>query len=59
MPKFPGQVATPGQASEPNADDGPGIFAALEQQLGLKLQKVKQTLDRIVIDQADRIPAVN
>ena len=59
MPKFPGQVATAGQASDPVGDDGPTIFIAIEQQLGLKLQKVKQTLDRIVIDRADRIPAVN
>jgi uncharacterized protein (TIGR03435 family) len=59
MPRFPGQMATAGQASDPNGDDGPTIFTALDQQLGLKLQKVKQTLDRIVIDQADKIPAAN
>ncbi len=51
--RFPGQPANPDDA------EGPDIFAALEQQLGLKLQKTKATLDRIVIDSANKIPIEN
>lgn len=54
MPKFPGQPA-----SDPDSMEGPGIFTALERQLGLKLQKTKATLDRIVIDSADKVPTDN
>ena len=59
MPRFPGQVSTPGQATDPDGVDGPTIFTALEQQLGLKLTKTKATLDRIVIDHAERVPVDN
>jgi len=57
--KFPGQVSTPGQASDPDGVDGPSLTTALEQQLGLILQKTKATLDRIVIDSADKVPVEN
>ncbi len=38
---------------------GPTVFRALEQQLGLKLQKGKRTVDFLVIDSADKVPTEN
>jgi uncharacterized protein (TIGR03435 family) len=38
---------------------GPTLFAALEKQLGLKLEKTKAKLDVLVIDHADKIPTEN
>ncbi len=43
----------------PEAPAGPSLFTALEQQLGLKLEKKKESLDVIVIDRAIRIPVEN
>jgi uncharacterized protein (TIGR03435 family) len=57
--KFHMTMRFPGQPANPEDVEGPDIFAALEQQLGLKLQKTKITLDRIVIDSANRIPTDN
>jgi len=44
-----------GQPSEP----APDFNAALEEQLGLKLQRVKAPLDVLVIDHIDRTPGEN
>ena len=44
------------------ADDSgavPGIFIALQDQLGLKLEKAKAQLDVIVVDQANKVPTDN
>lgn len=42
------------------AEDVPGIFVALERQLGLGLVKVKDVpVDVLVIDQADKVPSAN
>lgn len=38
---------------------GPGIFTAVEKQLGLKLDKSKAPLDVIVIDHVDKVPVDN
>lgn len=38
---------------------GPGIFRALEKQLGLKLVKSKGMFDVLVIDHAERVPTEN
>jgi uncharacterized protein (TIGR03435 family) len=35
------------------------LFAALEQQLGLKVEKSKAPLDVVVIDHIDKIPTAN
>jgi uncharacterized protein (TIGR03435 family) len=39
--------------------DGPSAFAAIEEQLGLKLQASKAPFDVLVIDHAERTPAEN
>ena len=38
---------------------GPSIFAALLEQLGLKLEASKSTLEVLVIDHVERIPREN
>jgi uncharacterized protein (TIGR03435 family) len=57
--RFPGRPALQGQAGEPDIDDGLTLFNALEQQVGLKLQKAKPQMDIIVIDQGDKVPVEN
>jgi uncharacterized protein (TIGR03435 family) len=41
-------------AATPLPSDDPSVFTAIQQQLGLKLQSVKATLDVLVIDSASR-----
>jgi len=49
-----------GVAINDNATDpAPDFFQALEEQLGLRLQKTKAQLDTIVIDHIDRTPVEN
>ncbi|MDR3700045.1 MAG: TIGR03435 family protein [Candidatus Sulfopaludibacter sp.] len=50
-------MALPGSA--PSSDSGPTIFAALQEQLGLKLEQKKGPVDRIVIDHIDKAPSEN
>jgi len=45
-------------AADPSGN-GPNLFSALENQLGLRLQKGKRAVDMLVIDHADRIPTEN
>lgn len=40
-------------------DPAPDMFAALEEQLGLKLEQVKTALDIVVVDSAARSPGAN
>jgi len=40
-------------------DTGPGLFAAVQQQLGLKLEKKKSSLEVLVIDHAEKVPTGN
>jgi uncharacterized protein (TIGR03435 family) len=46
---------------QPNApaDSGPSVFAALEEQLGLKLESKKFPVDTVVIDHLERVPTGN
>ena len=51
---------TPFSASGNSADSpAPDIFAAIEQQLGLKLEPKKEALQILVIDHLERIPTEN
>jgi uncharacterized protein (TIGR03435 family) len=38
---------------------GPTLYEALEQQIGLKLEQVKEPLDTIVVDRIDKVPNEN
>ena len=70
LPTSPTQAAAltasgsiPPTASPEIADNAPGggpnLFAALENQLGLKLEKAKRPVDFLVIDHADKVPTEN
>jgi uncharacterized protein (TIGR03435 family) len=54
---------TPENASTPadsiDGDSGPSLFAAVEQQLGLKLEVRKGPVEILVIDRAERVPIQN
>jgi len=41
------------------ATDAPGIFTAIEQYLGLKIENVKRPIQVLVVDQANRFPTEN
>lgn len=41
------------------ASHGPSIFVALEDQLGLRLQKDNVPVDMLVIDHAEKVPTSN
>jgi bla regulator protein BlaR1 len=43
----------------PRDVDGPSIFAALQEALGLKLEKQKGPVEMLVIDHVDRLPTEN
>ncbi len=47
--------ASPGQ----DPSGLPDIFAALEEQLGLKLEKAKLSINMVIVDHADKVPAEN
>ena len=58
-------VVTPGVAesgsapNDPVVDAAPTIFAAIQQQLGLKLEQKKGTVDFLVIDHVEKTPVEN
>jgi uncharacterized protein (TIGR03435 family) len=51
---------TPDRGASPStAEDGPSIFTALEQQLGLKLESRKLPGDMLVVDHCEKTPTEN
>jgi uncharacterized protein (TIGR03435 family) len=54
IPQPPG--SGPSMAEDPV---GPDLFAALQEQMGLKLEPKKGPIEVLVIDHADRVPAAN
>jgi uncharacterized protein (TIGR03435 family) len=57
-PRPPGDISAEEAASEPAG--GPTVFAAVEKQLGLRLEKTKDIpLDVIVVDRIDKVPTEN
>jgi uncharacterized protein (TIGR03435 family) len=47
-------VAPPVPGGPPISDDGPSLFTALQEQLGLKLESTKGPVDVLVIDHVEQ-----
>ena len=47
------------QVDNPDSSADPSLFAALQQQLGLKLEPGKLPVEMLVIDHADKVPTAN
>jgi uncharacterized protein (TIGR03435 family) len=59
MPPPGHEGAGAGPASAPETVEGPSIFTAIQEQLGLKLESKKGPIDSIVVDQANKAPTEN
>jgi len=61
--EFAGRMSAGGAFPPPlpdgETDTAPALFDALQQQLGLKLEKTKAKLDVLVVDRVDRVPTEN
>ncbi len=64
--KFSGAMSPGGAFANPTAEngldedrDGPGLFDALQKQLGLRLVEKKLSLDVLVVDRAAKVPTAN
>jgi len=62
-PHMPGQALPPGRGGDPEnpappADTGPNLFAALQEQIGLKLSSAKGPVGFLIVDHAEK-PAGN
>jgi uncharacterized protein (TIGR03435 family) len=55
----PGPAPENGPASAADQPDAPSLFVAVQEQLGLKLDKKRGPLDLIVIDHAEKVPTEN
>ena len=47
------------QWAQRDTDDGPSLFTAVQEQLGLRLVAQKGPVDILVIDHAEKIPTEN
>jgi uncharacterized protein (TIGR03435 family) len=56
---LPPRAAPNSNSANSASDPAPNIFQALEQQLGLKLEKSKELLDVLVVDQVNEVPTGN
>jgi uncharacterized protein (TIGR03435 family) len=54
-----GGVGNPGAAAETPSDPAPTLAAALQGQLGLRLESKKGPVDVLVVDSADKVPTEN
>ena len=55
----PGPAPENGPLSAADQPDAPSLFVAVQEQLGLKLEKKRGPLDLIVIDRAEKVPTEN
>jgi uncharacterized protein (TIGR03435 family) len=58
MRPFGGQGPPPDAQPVPEADAPPDLYSAMEQQLGLRMQKTKTPVDVMVIDKIEK-PSAN
>jgi uncharacterized protein (TIGR03435 family) len=49
----------PGDSKAGDAPDGPTVFTALQEKMGLKLEARKAPMDIIVVDHAEKVPSEN
>lgn len=46
-------------SAQPDAETGPNLLAAVQEQLGLKLEKAKGPVEMVVVDHAEKVPTGN
>jgi uncharacterized protein (TIGR03435 family) len=59
VPPPPGGGPESPLANMPDTDSGPTIFGAVQEQLGLKLESKKVTIELVVVDHIEKIPTEN
>jgi uncharacterized protein (TIGR03435 family) len=51
--------ASPDGAPPATADAGPTIFAAVQEQLGLRLEQTKGPVEMLIVDRVEKVPTEN